>query len=417
MRYKDTVKSLPDIARDLQVDALVEGTVVRSGNRVRITASLVQVSPERHLWAEAYERDLNDVLRLQGDVARAIVHEIRVALTPKERSHLASGEAVDPQVYEGYLKGRFFWNRRTEADLHKAIDAFQSIIERDPRYAPAYAGLADAYISLGYLDYLPPREADSKAKAAALQALEIDETLAEAHTSLAAALQYLDRDWKAAEQEFLRALELNPSYATAHHWYAQLLAQLGRSEESLEESTRAQRLDPLSLVISASLGNRLYFAREYDQALEQLRKTLELDSNFALAHWNLGQTYEAKGLFPEAMDAYTRAAALSANSPASLASLARASARRGREADARRLLSALHGRSRQTYVSPFDVALVHLGLAEHEEACAWLEKAYDDRSNRLAFMAVDPSLDVLRSHPCFHDLLRRMGLDGGRPSR
>lgn len=411
MRYKDTRKPLPEIARELNVDALVEGTVTRSGNRIRITANLVRASPERHAWAESYESDLHDVLRLQSDVAGAIVREIRVVLTPQEKSRLVRGEAVDPEVYERHLKGRFFWNRRTKEDLHKAVDHFLAATQRDPRYAPAHAGLADAYIALGYLDHLPPREADGRAKAAAQKALELDETMAEAHTSLAAALQYYDRDWNGAEQEFRRAIELNPSYATAHQWYAQLLAQRGRTSESLAESVRAQRLDPVSLVINSSFGNRLYFAREYDRAVEQLQRTLDLDPHFALAHWSLGQVYDAQGRYSDATAAYTRAAEDATEWPAVIASLARASARSGRKAEARRLLGQLDALGRRVYVPPFDVALVHAALAEDDHACTWLEKAYDDRSNRLAFMAVDPALDSLRSHRCFQDLLRRMGLD------
>ena len=417
MRYRETTKLLPEIARELQVDALVEGTVARSGNRVRITANLVRASPEQHLWAQSYERDLHDVLRLQDDVARAIADEIRVTLTPQEQSRLASSGSVDPEVYERYLKGRYFWNRRAEADLRKAIDYFQQAIDRDARYGPAYAGLADAYITLGYLDLLPPWEADAKAKAAALQALAIDETLAEAHTSLAAALQYLDRDWQGAEREFQRAIALNPSYATAHQWYAQLLAQRGRIQESLEESIRAQRLDPLSLIISGSLAHRLYLAREYDRAIVQLQKTIELDPTFALAHWNLGQIHEATKRFPDAISAYSRALALSGNHPSVMASQARAFAQSDRETDARRLLGELHARSQRQYVSPFDFAIVYAALGEEDEAFGWLEKAYDDRSNRLAFMGVDPALDSLRSHPRFEGLLRRMALDTRPASR
>ena len=410
MRYKDTRKTLPEIARELHVDALVEGAVTRSGDRVRITANLVQGSPERRLWSESYERTSGDVLRLQQDVARAIVDEIRVALTPQERSRFAVARAVDPEVYRLYLRGRFFWNRRTAEGLRKAIAAFEQVIERDPGYAPAYAGLADAYIPMAYLDLISPREAHVKARQAALAALKLDESLAEAHTSLAATLQFHDRDWVGAEREFKRAIELNANYATAHHWYAQLLAPLGRTDECLAASRKALDLDPLSLIISGSLGNRLYLARRYDQAIEQLHKTLELDSSFDLAHWNLGEVYEAKGDFAQATDAYARAARLSNDRPAVLASLARAQALSGNREVAWSFLDRLQALSQSTYVSPFDIALVHVGLGMNDEAFAWLDKAYDDRSNRLAFIAVDPKLDALRADPRFDDLLRRMGL-------
>jgi TolB-like protein/DNA-binding winged helix-turn-helix (wHTH) protein/Tfp pilus assembly protein PilF len=410
MRYKDTRKTLPEIARELHVDALVEGAVTRSGDRVRITANLVQGSPERRLWSESYERTSGDVLRLQQDVARAIVDEIRVALTPQERSRFAVARAVDPEVYQLYLRGRFFWNRRTAEGLRKAIAAFEQVIERDPGYAPAYAGLADAYIPMAYLDLISPREAHVKARQAALAALKLDESLAEAHTSLAATLQFHDRDWAGAEREFKRAIELNANYATAHHWYAQLLAPLGRIDECLAASRKALDLDPLSLIISGSLGNRLYLARRYDQAIEQLHKTLELDSSFDLAHWNLGEVYEAKGDFAQATDAYARAARLSKDRPAVLASLARAQALSGNREVAWSFLDRLQALSQSTYVSPFDIALVHVGLGMNDEAFAWLDKAYDDRSNRLAFIAVDPKLDALRADPRFNDLLRRMRL-------
>jgi TolB-like protein/DNA-binding winged helix-turn-helix (wHTH) protein/Flp pilus assembly protein TadD len=412
MRYKDTRKTLPEIARELHVDALVEGAVTRSGDRVRITANLVQGFPERRLWSESYERSSGDVLRLQQDVARAIVDEIRVALTPQERSRLAVARAVDPEVYQLYLRGRFFWNRRTVEGLRKAIDAFERVIERDPGYAPAYAGLADAYIPMAYLDIVPPREAHIKARQAALAALKIDESLAEAHTSLAATLEFHDRDWVGAEREFRRAIELNANYATAHHWYAQLLAPLGRIDECLAASRKALDLDPLSLIISGSHGNRLYLARRYDQAIEQLHKTLELDSSFDLAHWNLGEVYEAKGDFAQATDAYARVARLSNDRPAVLASLARAQALSGNRDVAWSFVDRLRALSQSTYVSPFDLALVHVGLGMNDEAFAWLDKAYDDRSSRLVFIAVDPRLDALRTDPRFDDLLRRLGLRG-----
>jgi TolB-like protein/DNA-binding winged helix-turn-helix (wHTH) protein/Tfp pilus assembly protein PilF len=414
MRYKDTRKTLPEIARELHVDALVEGTVTRSGDRVRITANLVQGSPEKHLWSESYERSSGEVLRLQRDVAQAIVHEIRVALTPHERSRLVAARAVDPEVYQLYLRGRFFWNRRTPEGLGKAIDAFERVIEREPGYAPAYAGLADAYIPMAYLDFLPPREAHVKAKRAALAALKIDESLAEAHASLAATLEFHDRDWVGAEREFKRAIELNPNYATAHHWYAQLLAPLGRTDECLAESRKALDLDPLSLIINGSLGNRLYLARQFDRAIEQLHKTLELDSSFDLAHWNLGEVHEAKRAFPQAIAAYTTAATLSRERPAVLAALARAHALSGNRELAWSFVDRLKALSQSTYVSPFDMALVHVGLGMNDEAFAWLDKAYDDRSNRLVFIAVDPKLDALRADPRFDDLLRRMGLRARR---
>lgn len=412
MQYKDTRTPLPEIARKLRVDAVVEGSVARSGNRVRITANLVQGSPERHLWSETYERDLEDVLMLQADVARAIVDEIRVALTPSERAGALASRAVDPEVYQLYLRGRYFWNRRTEDGLRKALDYFQQAIDRDPSYAPAYAGLADAWVPLGYFDIVPPREAGARARAAAIKALALDDQLAEAHTSLGAVLEYHDWDWSGAEREFKRAIQLNPNYATAHQWYAQLLAPLGRTSEYLAESRRAQELDPLSLIINTSVGHRLYLAREFDSARRQLRSTIELDPKAGYTHWNLGMVHEAEGDYAAAIDAYDQATQLTNERPSMLAALARGYAKAGREREARTTLDHLIALRATSYVSPFDIACVYVGLDERDLAFEWLERAFDERSNRLAFIKVDPVLDPLRRDPRFAGLLRRMGLAG-----
>jgi len=410
MRFADTRAPLPEIAKELHVDALVEGTVARSGDRVRVTANLVQGSPERHLWAQSYERDLRDVLAIQRDLASAIAREIQITLTPEERSLLASARTVDPDTYQLYLKGRYFWNRRTEPDLKKAVDYFQHAVERDARYAPAYAALADTYVPQGYFDFLPPREAGAKAKAAALRALEIDDTLADAHTSLAATLEFYERDWAGAEREFKRAIALNPNDATTHNWYAQLLAPLGRIDEFVAEGARAEALDPVSIVITFAVGNRLYFARRYASAIDQLQKALELDPNFAIGRMELGRVFEAQGQYERAMHEYQRAVALSDN-PSLLAALGRAYAAAGNTTDARQVLSKLAALSQRRYISPLDIARVRAGLGEPDETFTWLDRAFNDGSNRLVFLKLDPDFDPIRADRRFGDLVRRLGLE------
>ena len=411
-RYKGTKKPLPEIARELDVDAVVEGTVARSGSRVRVTANLVRVSPEKHLWSERYERDLRDVLLIQEDVAQAVANEIRVQLTPQERERLSSAHQVNSEAFEDYLKGRYLWNKRTEEDLKKALQYFQLAIEKDPSYARAYAGLADTYGVLGSwaLDALPPGEGASKQRATASKALEIDETLAAAHASLGGVMHLYDWNWQGAEAEYRRAIELNPGYATAHHWYSQLLQQMGRFDESLAEGNRAQQLDPLSPVISASFGWRFYLARRYDAAIEHIRKTSEIDPNFVRPHWYLGQVYEQKGKYSEAIAELQQAAALSKGAPIYLGALAHAYAVSGQRAEAAKVLAKLKERSREHYVSPYNLAVVYTGLGEREEAFEWLERAYQDRSPWMANVKLDPRLDPLHSDPRFQGLLRRIGL-------
>jgi TolB-like protein/DNA-binding winged helix-turn-helix (wHTH) protein/Tfp pilus assembly protein PilF len=410
MRYKDTRKPLPEIAGELQVDVLVEGTVARSGNHVRITANLVQASPERHLWAESYERDLRDVITLQNDVANAIAREIQVNLTPQERSRLATSRTVNPEAYQLYLKGRYFWNRRTQEGLKKAIDYFNQAIALDPNYALAYSGVADCYPPLAYLGYVPPNEALSRAKAAAAKALEIDESLAEAHAALGAEKMFQEWDWIGSEKEFKRAIELNPGYATAHSWYAQDLLAMGRFREGLEESKRAQQLDPFSLIINAGLAHRLYWARQYDQAIEQSQKTIELDPNFALAHWDLGLEYEQTGAPGQAIAEMTKAVSLSESNSLMMAGLGHAYAVSGNRAAALKIARDLEKRSHMEYVDPYAIALVYAGLAGKNQAFDYLEKAYEQRSPLFSFLNVEQMLDPIRSDPRFQQLVHRVGL-------
>jgi TolB-like protein/DNA-binding winged helix-turn-helix (wHTH) protein/Tfp pilus assembly protein PilF len=412
MEYKGTHKTLSEIARDLNVDAVVEGTILRSGDRVRITAELVQVATDRHLWAETYESQLGDVLALQSQVASAIVNEIRINLTPEEQQRLASTRSVSAESYEAYLKGRYYWNKRSQEGLTKAIEYFQLATEKDPHYALAFAGLADCYSIIGsaIVGTVPSQDVAPKAKAAALKALELDDTLAEAQTSLATVRFNYDWDWLGASQGFQRSIELNPSYATAYQRYSLYLMAMGRTKESLAQMTRARELDPLSISMNFSLGWRLYMARKYDQAIEQLQNTLEMDPNFALPRMVLGQAYEQKHAYPQALAELQKAVSISHDSPQMLGALGHAYGASGNRSEAEKVLAQLMEQSKRQYVSPFYVAIVYVGLPENDKALDWLEKAYQDRSNAIVFGKVDPQLDPLRSTPRFQALLHRLAL-------
>jgi TolB-like protein/DNA-binding winged helix-turn-helix (wHTH) protein len=412
MEYKGTHKTLLEIAHDLNVDAVVEGTVLRYGDRVRITAELVQVTTDRHLWAETYQAQLGDILKLQSEVASAIVNEIRINLTPEEQQRLASTRPVSAEGYEDYLKGRYYWNKRSEEGLNKAIEYFQLATQKDPHSALAFAGLADCYSIIGsaIVGTVAAGDVAPKARAAAARALELDNSLAEAETSLATVRFNYDWDWTAAGHGFRRSIELNPSYATAYQRYSLYLMALGRTQESLAQMNRARDLDPLSISMNFSLGWRLYMARQYDQAIEQLRNTLDLDPNFALPRMVLGQAYEQKGAYPQAIAELEKAVSLSHNSPPMLGALGHAYAMAGRKPEAEQLLLRMIALGRTQYVSPFYVALVYVALKDNDNALAWMEKAYADRSNAVIFLQVDPELDSLRPAPRFQDLLRRMAL-------
>ncbi len=411
MAYKGTRKPLSEIARELKVDAVVEGTVLRVGNRVRITAELVQVATDRHLWADTYESQIGDVLALQNRVSSAIVHEIRINLTPEDRERLAKTPAVAPEAYENYLKGRYYWNKRTDENLTKAIGYFEEASRQDPHYALAYAGLSDCYaiISATIFGTMPSSVAAPKAKAAAQHALEIDPTLAEAETSLATVKFNYDWDWAGASAGFERAIHLNPSYATAYQRYSLYLIAMGRTQESFDQINKARELDPLSISINFSLGWRLYMARQYDRALEQLRNTLEMDPSYELPHLVAGQAYEQKGQFDVAIAELHKAVDLSHGTPMMISALAHAYARSGNKVEAEKLLAQLTAESKGSYVSPYYFAIVYAGLGDNETAINWLEKAFSDRSNGLVFLRAEPELDGLRSHPRFIALQKKLG--------
>ncbi len=412
MHYKGTQKTVPEIARELHVDAVIEGSVRRSGQRVRITAQLVHAATDTHLWAESYERDLRDVLALQDEVARAIASEIRVKLTPQEQARLMSARPVNPEAHELYLKGRYYWNKRTPETLKKSFEYFQQAIEKDPSYALAYAGLADAYLMLGAGEYavLPPKEAFPKGESAAMKALELDSTLAEAHSTLGYSKDVFDWDWQGAEREFKQAIEFNPNYANAHHWYAGHLTQMGRHAEAIAEARKAESLDPLSLIISADVAmEALAPAGMYDQAMQQCRKTLEMDPNFAVAHACLSRSYEHKGMHKEAIAEIQNAVNLSGGSLVWVAALGRAYALAGRRDEAIKILNELKARSKREFVPPAGFVGIYAALGDKDQAFAWLEKAYQERSDIIPALKL-PVFDPLRSDPRFQDLLRRVRL-------
>ena len=410
VHYRGSSKPLPEIARELNVDGVVEGSVLRSGNRVRITVELIRVASNSRLWSNSYEGDLRDVFAMQTEVANRIVEEIRVTLTPPDRARLAHARPSNPDAYLAYSKGRFFWNKRTQEGLERAIGFFQQAVDKDPNYALAWDGLADCWLPLGWYGYRSPTATFPRAKEAVTKALSLDDSLAEAHTSLAFVNLYYDRDYPGAEREFRRAIDLNPNYANGHHWYGEFLSLVGRHKQAIEESQRARELDPLSTIINTWVGSRYFFARQYDKAIEEYRNAVEMDPNFVPARLVLGQAYEQKGMWHEAIAELERAVSLSGGSPVYAASLAHALGVAGRRADALKVLGNLDKMAAGTFVSSYDLALAHLGLGNKARTFELLNAAARERSPRVAFLGVDPRFDELRSDPRFKELLRSIGL-------
>jgi TolB-like protein/DNA-binding winged helix-turn-helix (wHTH) protein len=412
MLYKREKKPLQQIARELNVDALVEGSVMRLGDRVGVTVQLLDGARDQHLWGESYERDSSDVITLEHDLARTIAEKLKLNLSAGEQLRLNSPEKVNPEAYAAYLHGRFYWSKRSIEDFHKSIEYYEQAIARAPNYAPAYAGLADAYALLGSSpnDALPPNEAMPKAKAAAHKALQLDDGLAEAHASLAYVSMVYDWDWSTAEEEFHRAIDLNPNYATAHEWYAELLAARGRQSEALEEMKRARDADPLLVLMHTAVAETLYYSRHYDEVIAQCRETLELDPNYALAHFHLGRAYVAKGMYPEAIAEYRKAEASLGETPAMVMAIGYAEAKAGNPASARKALDRLKEQSRSRYVPALYSAALYTSLGDSKDGIALLAKAYDEHSDYLIFLNVDPMADSLRAIPSFQALLRQIGL-------
>jgi TolB-like protein/DNA-binding winged helix-turn-helix (wHTH) protein/Tfp pilus assembly protein PilF len=410
MHYKGTNKSLPEIAKELNVDAVVEGTVQRSGERVHVRAQLIHAASDSHLWAADYDRDARDILDLQSEVARAIASEVRIKITPAEQRLLVPKRTVARAAIDNYLQGRYFWNRRTEQDIRKAIGYFEAAISADPNYAQAYAGLADSYNQLGtvMIGVMPPSEARRTGEAAARKGLEIDNEVAEAHAALGYE-NFFNWNWASAEEEFKRSIQLNPNYAIAHSHYGLYLVARERIDEGIAEINRAEELDPLSLSISSSRG--FLNARRYEEAIEQQRRVIAIDPNHYQAHWFLALTYLANGQIDRAIATSEKAVAISNHAPAAVGVLGMAYGAGGRKREANQLANELLQLEKERYVSPMAFVYVYIGLGDKDRAFAWLEKAYQERSNHIAFFKVSPTVDSVRSDVRFGDLLRRIGLD------
>jgi TolB-like protein len=413
-RYKGREIDPQAVGRELGVRAVLTGIITQRGDNLSISAELVDASNNHRIWGERYERQLSDILLVQSDIAKDISENLRAKLTGEEQRRVTRQYTENTQAYQAYLKGRYHWNKRTGADLNKSIEYYNQAIAIDPGYALAYAGLADCYLVLPDYTNLPWQEAYAKSKAAALKALELDETLAEAHAALGGVKVDSEWDFVSAENELKRAIELNPNYATAHHWYAQYLSSMGRHEEAVKEIRRAQELDPLSLIINAVVGDTYIKARRYDEAIVQLRKTIEMDQNFIRSYRYLGNAYVEKGMYVEAIGAFQTAATLSGEQPEQAAkkatALKAAYAASGAKGYWEKQLEFAKEDDERGKVSSYGLASIYARLDNKEEALKWLEKAYREHEPYVVYLKIDPQFDVLRSDERAMDLMRRIGL-------
>jgi serine/threonine-protein kinase len=407
-RYKNTSQKPSEIANQLGVANLLEGSVQKTNDQVRVNVQLITAANDTNLWAETYDRKLTDIFVVESDIATTIAKTLQARLTGTEKTAIAKRPTANPEAYELYLKGRFFWNKRTAADLRKAIDYFNQALDKDPSYALPYAGLTDAYLVLSQYGAASPADSFPQAIADAKKAIELDDTLAEAHTSLACSLAYYDFDFEQSLKEFQRAIELNPNYATAHHWLSNgVLSALGQFERAIAEGKRAVELDPLSLVINTDLGQDFFYARRYDEAIAQSRKTIEMDPRFYFAHWVLGTTLQLKGQLSEAVAEYSKAVELN-DDPSVLALLGQAYARTGRRDEAQKILVRLNEEARSRYVQPYSFALMYLALGDKERAIDEMERAYRERDANVAQIKTDPMLDDLRGNERFEALANQV---------
>jgi len=404
--FKDSHKSSREIGSELQVDAIVEGTVERVADRVRIRAQLIHAKTDQHIWAESYDRDVSDLLGLEREVARDIAQQIG--------HRIAQGNApvtkFSAAAHEDYLRGRYYWNKRSGAGIRKGIEYFQKAIDQEPRYALAYAGLADSYVMLANWGFAPPAESYLKAKDAALKALELDDQLAEAHTSLAYVNLLYDWDWQGSEKRFRQAIALNPNYASAHHFYSILLMASGRQPEAVAEIRRAQELDPLSLIVNDVVGWIYYEGRQYDQAIQQYNKTLEMDPNYAPALLDLGTAYLRKGDHRNALASFQKAISTGGENSVVLSNLAQAHALSGNRTEALNILKKLESSATETFVSSWDLSFIYAALGEKKKALDLLKTAADGHVGWVVRLGVDPAFENLRSEPEFHELVRRVGI-------
>jgi TolB-like protein/tetratricopeptide (TPR) repeat protein len=408
-QFKSAPEDLPRIAKQLGVAHVLEGSVQRANDQIRVNVQLINALTDAHLWAETFDRKLTDIFAVESEIAKTIADTLQAKLSGSEQHAIATRPTENTEAHQLYLKGRFFWNKRTGNDLKKSIDYFQQAITADPNYALAYAGVADAYVFLPGYTAGTPQDCYPKAMAAAKKALELDDTLAEAHTALALAVWYYDFDFSQANREFQRAIELNPNYATAHQQYGNnTLSALGRFDEAIAEGKQAVELDPLSLVINSDLGMNYYYARRYDEAIAQLRKTLEMDPGYYYAHVNLGEVFSAKRAFDEAIGEYQKARALN-DDPFVLGLLGHAYASSGNKTEALKILDQLKEVSRQRYVSTYSFAIVYLALGDKQEALRSLEQCYQDRAGAdVGWIRVDSLVDPLRDDPRFEALAEKI---------
>jgi len=408
-KYKSTRLTAKEIGKELNADYLLQGSVRRSSDRVRITVQLIEAQNQTDLWTESYDRELKDVLAVQDSVVQSIASQIHIALSEEQKTRLANPRQTRPEAYEAYLKGRYYWNKRTAESMQKAEHYFQQAMDSDPTYAAAYSGLADCNSGLTWHGFKSPADALPKAYAAARKAVEIDPQSAEAHASLGLVLSHR-WDWAGAEAEFRHALALDPQYANAHHWYGDYLSIKSRHDEALAEARRAQELDPLNLMINTWVALRYYQAHDYTHAIQQARNSVELDSNFAAAHLLLGESYVQAGSHSESLSELKRAASLSGDSPLYTAQVAVALAAAGRKGEALQIAHELETESRTRYVSPYGLAQIYAALNSKEETFKWLQAAYDDRAVWMEYLAVDPIFDRYRSDHRFQEFLRGTGL-------
>jgi TolB-like protein/Flp pilus assembly protein TadD len=409
--YKGTGKRIPAIASELHVDAIVEGTIERAGDKVRIRAQLVRGAADQHLWAESYDGDVGNLLQLESEVARDIAKQIGY-VTAQQSGEAGKKLVIPASAHEDYLRGRYHWNKRTEAGLRKGIEYFQKAIEQEPNYALAYAGLADSYIMLANWGFAPPGDSYPKAKAAAQQALELDPQLAEAQTSLAYVTLLYEWNWTEAERRFRQAIAINPNYASAHQFYSICLMTAGRQPAALEEIHRAQQLDPLSLIVSDVLGWIYYEGRQYDQAVAQYKKTLEMDPGYVPALLDLGTSYLRTGDYNKAIEQFQKAKSLQGSNGVVLSGLAQAYALSGKREDARKILKQLNEPSKSSFISAWDLSLVYSALGEKKKAIEMLGKAADEHVGWVVRLGIDPAFDSLRDDPEFQNLKQRVGVPG-----
>src|SRR5579864_5306472 len=408
IHYRGANKTLPQIARELHVDAVVEGSVLRLGQRVKITAQLIQAATDQHLWAESYQRDARDVLAMEEEVARDIAGKIKVKLTEQEKARLATVHPLDPEAHEAYLKGRFHFTKRTDKDLKMALEYFRQATDREPNFAAAYNGLAFTYFLMSQYSSLPHSEARAKAETAVTKALDMDPSLAEAHSTLATIRDVFDRDWPSAEREYKRAIELSPNSSAAHEMYSGYLAEMGKTSEGIAEAKRAQELDPLSVRANSMVCWKFYFARQYDRAIETARKTLELDSDYMPAHWCAGMSYDGLANFAEALRELHKSVSLAGNTE-SQAWLAYVYASAGETDKALQILHRLMALSKQQYVSPYQIAEIYTGLGDKDRAFEWWDKVRETGGDFI-YLTAWPANDSLRSDRRYRQLVQSIGL-------